>query len=100
MESGQRRAHGTHLHITLQTLEQLLLEDADGSHQGLLQLCKVSWELGQKTGPGEGPGQVTKWTRGSRLGVNAWHTAMQARCHTNSIHLDYNVKGSPWDHTL
>lgn len=49
-----------HLNITLQTLEQPLLEDAGGSRQGLLQLCKGSRVPGQQTGPGKGPGHETK----------------------------------------
>lgn len=55
-----RGARATHLHVVLQTVEQPLLEDAGGSHEGLLQLREGSREPGQKAGPGEGPGQVTK----------------------------------------
>lgn len=38
--------------------------------------------------------------KGEEAGGQAWHTAMQAMCHTNSIHLVYNVKGSRWGHTM
>ena len=45
-----------HLHSALQALEQLLLKGTGGSPQGLLQLSKAFWELGQKVSPGEGEG--------------------------------------------
>lgn len=94
-KSGDGRARPLHLNITLQAPEQPILKVAGGSHQGLLQLFEASWEPGQKSGPGEGPGWVTKWARGSWLGDKTWPTAMKARCHIDSIHLDCNVKGAP-----
>lgn len=97
MKSGDGRARPLHLDITLQAPEQPILKVAGGSHQGLLQLFEASWEPGQKSGPGEGPGWVTKWARGSWLGDKTWPTAMKARCHIDSIHLDCNVKGAPPD---
>ena len=67
-----------HLHIVLQALEEPLLEGAGGRHQGLLQLSKAFWELGQKVSPGEGegPGQ-------GKVG------------NPSSVHSDCSVKGSP-----
>lgn len=64
VESGEERARATHLHIALQNQEQLLLEGADGHHQGLLQFRKSPREPGQKTGPGKRPGQATKLAKG------------------------------------
>ena len=59
-----------HLHSALQALEQPLLKDSGGSPQGLLQLSKAFWELGQKVSPGEGEGPgLGKVGKGSQPGI-------------------------------
>ena len=59
-----------HLHSALQALEQPLLKGTGGSPQGLLQLSKAFWELGQKVSPGEGEGPGGgNVGKGSRPGI-------------------------------
>ena len=63
-----RKGPPPHLHSALQALEQPLLKGMGGSPQGLLQLSKAFWELGQKVSPGRGEGQEgAKWARGHGL---------------------------------